>query len=324
MDTLIALGTFTAWLFSSVVTFAPNIFGDIDVDVFFEAAVFIIFFILLGRLLEARAKGQANDAIKKLFELQAKEATVIRDNREIKIPIGEVIVGDTVLVRPGQKIPVDGSIEDGESTIDESMVTGESIPAEKKKGDMVIGSTINKTGTFTFIAQKVGKDTVLSQIIDMVEQAQGTSAPIQKRADKISAIFVPIVILIALVVFSFWLFFAQQIGFIPTDVSAVQLSVFIATTILIIACPCALGLATPTAVMVGTGKAARKGILIKDATALENAHKIQTIIFDKTGTLTKGKPEVTDIFFWKEKILKKYIRTRMRWKIYLNTRCLMQ
>jgi Cu+-exporting ATPase len=296
MDTLIALGTFTAWAFSTVVTFAPAVFGDIQVDVFYEAAVFIVFFILLGRLLEARAKGQANDAIKKLLELQAKEAIVLRDGKEQKVPLSEVVVGDIIVVRPGEKIPVDGVIIKGATTIDESMVTGESLPVEKEVGEIVIGATINKTGSFQFKAEKVGKQTMLANIIELVEKAQGTTAPIQKRADQISSVFVPVVILISLAAFLFWLFIAPGLGWVSTDISAVQLAIYIAATILIIACPCALGLATPTAVMVGTGKTARKGILVKNAEALERAADIHTIVFDKTGTLTKGKPEVTDFF----------------------------
>lgn len=296
MDTLIALGTFTAWAFSTVVTFTPQVFGDVSVDVFFEAAVFIVFFILLGRLLEARAKGQASDAIKKLLELQAKEATVIRDGKEQVVSVDEVVIGDIILVRPGEKIPVDGEISKGASTIDESMVTGESLPVEKKEGDLVIGATINKTGSFQFTATKVGAETMLSSIIEMVKEAQGTTAPIQKRADKISSIFVPFVIVVAILAFLFWYLIAPSIGLIASDIAAVQLAIYIAATILIIACPCALGLATPTAVMVGTGKSARKGILVKNAESLERVHKIHTIIFDKTGTLTKGQPEVTDAF----------------------------
>lgn len=293
MDTLVALGTFTAWIFSSAVTFIPNLFGEIDVDVFFEASAFIVFFILLGRLLEARAKGQANDAIQKLLEMQAKEASVIRDGKEIKIPLDQVLVGDKVRVRPGEKIPVDGEIVEGSSTIDESMVTGESIPVHKSVGEQVVGSTINKTSTFTFEAKKVGNETLLAQIVKMVEAANSTAAPVQKLADKISGVFVPVVILIAIIVFIFWAFIATQLGLVEPDMS-LQLATFIATSVLIIACPCALGLATPTAVMVGTGSAARKGILIKDAEALELAYKTKIIVFDKTGTLTKGEPSVTD------------------------------
>lgn len=294
MDTLIALGTFVAWFFSTIVTFAPQVFGSIKVDVFFEAGVFITFFILLGRLLEARAKGQANDAIKKLMQLQAKEALVIRDGQEIVVPIDQVVVGDKVKVKPGEKVPVDGVVVQGQSTIDESMVTGESLPVDKGLGDKVIGSTINKTGSFIFEAKKVGKETLLSQIVKMVEEAQGTTAPIQRRADSISSIFVPAVIIVSILSFVFWFFISQSLGIEIQSSSLLQLSIYIATTVLIIACPCALGLATPTAVMVGTGKAATKGILIKDASALEGAQSIKTIIFDKTGTLTKGTPEVTD------------------------------
>jgi len=294
MDTLIALGTFTAWTFSTLVTFAPNLFGDVASDVFFEAAVFIVFFILLGRLLEARAKAKTSDAVKALFELQAKEATVLRNGVEVKVSVGEVLKGDTIVVRPGEKIPVDGTMSQGASTIDESMVTGESIPVEKKEGDDVIGATINKTSTFQFVASRVGGETVLSQIIKMVEEAQGTTAPIQKLADKVSGVFVPVVIMIAILASLFWYFVAPSLGLIADGTSVFQLAIYIATTILIIACPCALGLATPTAVMVGTGKAASKGILIKDAEALEKAHNIHTIVFDKTGTLTNGTPEVTE------------------------------
>lgn len=295
MDTLIALGTATAWLFSSVVTFAPTLFAEVSMEVFFEAAVFIAFFILLGRLLEARAKGQASEAIKRLFELQAKEATVLRDGQEVKVPVDQVQKGDVIVLRPGEKIPVDGTIVSGASTIDESMVTGESIPVEKKEGDKVIGATINKTGTFRFKAEYVGSDTMLAQIIRMVEDAQASSAPIQKLADKVSGVFVPFVIAISVLAFLFWFFVAPNLGWVSASANILQLAVYIATTILIIACPCALGLATPTAVMVGTGKAASRGILIKDAEALERAHTTRVIVFDKTGTLTKGSPEVTDV-----------------------------
>jgi Cu+-exporting ATPase len=293
MDTLIALGTFVAWLFSAVVTFIPQIFTDIEAEPFYEAVGFIIFFVLLGRLLEAKAKGNANQAVKKLMEIQAKDASVIRDGKEVKVPINEVLIGDIVVVRPGEKIPVDGVITDGISTIDESMVTGESMPVEKSIGQNVIGSTINKSSSFQFSAEKVGKDTLLSQIIKLVEDAQMSSAPIQKLADKISAIFVPVIVIISLVVATFWLLIAPELGIVG-DISSVQLSIYIFATILIIACPCALGLATPIAVMVATGKAATKGILIKDAEAFELASRVDTIVFDKTGTLTKGEVEVVE------------------------------
>lgn len=293
MDTLIALGTSTAWVFSTLVTFAPSLFGDVATDVFFEAAVFIVFFVLLGRLLEARAKARTSDAVKALFALQAKEATVIRDGKEQNIPVDQVVVGDVLVVRPGEKIPVDAVITEGASTLDESMVTGESIPVEKTVGDAVIGATINKTSTFQCTATQVGKETMLAQIIQMVEDAQGTTAPIQKLADSVSSVFVPVVIVVAAVAAGFWYWVAPQLGLIPVETSVLQLAIYIATTVLIIACPCALGLATPTAVMVGTGKAAGQGILVKNAEALERAHSIHTIVFDKTGTLTKGTPEVT-------------------------------
>lgn len=291
MDTLISLGTFVAWLFSTVVTFLPHLFTDIEAKPFYEAVGFIIFFVLLGRLLEAKAKGRANQAVKKLMEIQAKDASVIRNGVEVKVPITEVVIGDIIVVRPGEKIPVDGVITEGASTIDESMVTGESIPVQKTIGQNVIGSTINKSSSFKFSAQKVGKDTLLSQIIKLVEDAQMSSAPIQKLADKISAIFVPVIVVISLVVGIFWLLFAPQLGIVG-DVSSVQLAIYVFATILIIACPCALGLATPIAVMVASGKSATKGILIKNAEAFELAAKIDAIVFDKTGTLTKGEVEV--------------------------------
>lgn len=299
MDSLIALGTFSAWAFSSVVTFFPGVFKSVNEQshVYFEASIFIIFFIMLGRLLEARAKSRANDAISKLFELQAKFATIIKNGKEIKIPVNEVMVGDVIVVRPSEKIPVDGTIIEGASAIDESMVSGESLPVDKKEGDKVIGSTINKTGFFKFKAEKIGKDTMLSQIIKMVEEAQGSTAPIQKLADQISSIFVPGVLVIASIALIFWGLIAPALGILDNDVQSAQLAVFIFTSVLIIACPCALGLATPTAVMVGMGKAALKGILIKDAQSLENLQKVGTVIFDKTGTLTEGKPGVREFVF---------------------------
>lgn len=308
MDSLIALGTFVAWLFSTVVTFIPQIFTDIKADPFFEAVGFIIFFVLLGKFLESKAKGSANQAVKKLMEIQAKEAAVIRDGKEIKIPIHEVIIGDIIVVRPGEKIPVDGIITKGSSTVDESMVTGESMPAEKTVGDKVIGSTINKSSIFQFRAEKVGKKTLLSQIIQLVEDAQMSTAPIQKLADRISSVFVPVIIVIALLMGLFWLFLAPQLG-LGGDISSFQLSIYIVATILIIACPCALGLATPIAVMVATGKAAQKGILVKNAEAFELVSRVSTIVFDKTGTLTKGEVEVFETitlknFQGKEKLLK--------------------
>ncbi len=287
MDTLVAIGTGTAYVYSLVISiFIWSGSSQYGMEqLYYEVAALLITFILLGKYLEAIAKGKTSEAIKKLIGLQAKTALVIRGKKEVSIPIEEVKVGDVVIVKPGQKIPVDGIILSGYSAVDESMITGESIPAEKKKGDLVVGATINKTGTFTFRATKVGADTALAQIIKLVEEAQGSKAPIQKLADKVSAYFVPAVVLIALVAFGIW--YAAGAGF------AFALTVFVA--VLIIACPCALGLATPTAIMVGTGKGAENGILIKSAEALQKAQQIDTIIFDKTGTLTKGKPDVTDI-----------------------------
>lgn len=287
MDTLIAMGTLTAWIYSTIATFYPKAFPTTEEmqPLYFEAAVFITFFILLGRFLEARAKGKASEAIRKLLHLQAKEARIIRNGKELMVPVDQVVVGDTLVVKPGEKIPVDGKITEGASTIDESMVTGESIPSEKKKGDTVIGGTINKTGNFTYKAEKVGADTMLAQIVKLVEEAQMTEAPIQRLADKVSAVFVPVVVLLAIAAFIFWLFFVP-----------VQQAIYIMITILIIACPCALGLATPVAIMVGTGRAAKKGMLVKNAQALDVAQKAKVIVFDKTGTLTKGTPEVVRFY----------------------------
>jgi len=281
MDTLIMIGTFTAWLYSTVITVFPQLLRLESNEVYFEAAVFIIFFILLGRFLEAKAKAKTNDAIKSLLKLQVKEALVERKGREFLIPLEQVVVGDILIVKPGQKIPVDAKIIEGTTTVDESMLTGEPLPVEKGPKDTVVGATLNKSGFIKIRASKVGKDTVLSQIIKMVEDAHASEAPIQKLADKVSGVFVPVVLVIALGTFVVWIIFAS-----------LPLAVYAATTVLIIACPCALGLATPTAIMVGTGKAAKRGILIKDAKALEIANKITHIVFDKTGTLTKGKPEV--------------------------------
>ena len=283
MSTLIAIGTSAAYFYSLFVVLFPDILGK---NVYFETSAIIITFVILGKWLEAITKGRASEAIKKLIGLQPKYATVIRDGKETQISIKDVVVGDTIVVKPGQKIPVDGVVIEGTSSVDESMITGESIPVEKRKGDTVIGGTINKYGSFKFKATKVGRDTVLNQIIKLVEEAQGSKAPIQRLADRVSSYFVPTVILIAIVSFLLWYFVLGQ-SFI------FSLNIFIA--VLIIACPCALGLATPTAIIVGTGKGAENGILIKNAEALENIHKLTTMVFDKTGTLTKGKPSVTDI-----------------------------
>ncbi len=281
MDTLIAIGTSAAYFYSVYVTFF-NPAGE----QYFEAAAVLITFVMLGRYLEAIAKGKTSEAIKKLMNLSPKIATVIRNGKEQKIKVDEVIVGDIVIVKPGEKVPVDGIITEGESAIDESMITGESMPVEKKKNDLVIGATINKHGSFKFKATKVGANTTLALIVKLIEDAQGRKAPIQRFADKISAYFVPAVILISVIAFIIWYFVVGQ---------TFEFSLIIAVSVLVIACPCALGLATPTAIMVGTGKGAEKGILIKGGDALETAHKLYAVVFDKTGTLTQGKPEVTDV-----------------------------
>jgi len=286
MDVLIAMGTSAAYFFSIYnAFFQPAKEGMMMKELYFEAAAVIITLILLGKYLEAVAKGKTSEAIKKLMGLQAKTARVIRNGIEEDIPIEEVEVGDIVVVRPGEKVPVDGKIIEGNSSIDESMLTGESLPVEKKTGDYVVGATINKFGTFKFEASKVGKDTVLSQIIKMVEDAQGSKAPIQKIADRVSGVFVPAVVSIALVTFLVWYFALGN--FTAGIISAVS--------VLVIACPCALGLATPTAIMVGTGKGAENGILIKGGEHLEMAYRLNAVVLDKTGTITKGQPEVTDI-----------------------------
>lgn len=289
MNTLIAVGTSAAYLYSVAATLFPAFFtrGGIEPKVYFDTSTVIITLILLGRLLEARAKGQTSEAIRKLIGLQAKTARVVRNGKETEIPVEEVLVGDLVLVRPGEKIPVDGIMKEGKSAVDESMITGESLPVEKGIGDEVIGSTINKTGSFRFEATKVGKNTALAQIIKLVQDAQGSKAPIQRLADVIAGYFVPIVISIAIATFIIWFDFG------PDPALTFGLLNFVA--VMIIACPCALGLATPTAIMVGTGKGAENGILIKGGESLETAHKINAVVFDKTGTLTRGEPEVTDI-----------------------------
>jgi Cu+-exporting ATPase len=286
MNTLVAVGTSAAYLYSAVATLVPQLFAG-RADVYFDTSALIITLILLGRLLEARAKGRTSEAIRKLAGLQAKTARVVRGGEEVDVPIDEVRAGDTVVVRPGEKIPVDGRVVSGQSAVDEAMITGESIPATKRPGDGVIGATINASGSFRFRATKVGKDTALSQIIRMVEEAQGSKAPIQRLADKISGIFVPVVIVLATITFLTWLLFGPEPAFTHALLNFVA--------VLIIACPCAMGLATPTSIMVGTGKGAESGILIKGGEALEGAHKLDTIVLDKTGTLTKGKPELTDV-----------------------------
>ena len=289
MNTLIAVGTSSAYFYSIFATLFPV--GT--PEVYYDTSVMIITLVLLGRWMEARAKHSASSAIKKLMGLQPKTAHVERDGKELEISVEDLVVGDLVLVRPGEKIPVDGILINGQSSIDESMLTGESVPVEKKSGDEVIGASINKTGFFKMRVTRLGKDTLLAQIIHLVEQAQGSKAPVQRLADKIAAIFVPVVIVLALLVFAFWWSFGDSFGPLPTTPFLFALMAFI--SVMIIACPCALGLATPTAIMVGTGKGAEMGILIKGGEALEQAEKLDTIVFDKTGTLTSGKPEVADV-----------------------------
>ena len=289
MDTLVALGTTVAFVYSAFVALLPQLATQMGLQLttYFDTSTIIIGLILLGRYFEARAKASTSDAIKKLIGLQAKTARVVIDGKEIDIPIEQVEIGTIIRVRPGEKIPTDGEIVEGDSTIDESMLTGESIPVDKTKGDTVVGATFNKSGTFLYKATKVGSDTMLAQIIKLVQEAQGSKAPIQRIADLISSYFVPAVLILAIITFVIW----YDFGAAPAYIFALLNTV----AVLIIACPCAMGLATPTAIMVGTGKGAEHGILIKDAESLETAQKINTIVFDKTGTLTHGKPEVTDI-----------------------------
>jgi len=301
MNTLIAVGTSAAYLYSLIVTFAPHLImvKGLMMDVYFDTSAAIVVLILLGRFLEARAKGKTSEAIKKLIGLQPRIARIIRNGDEMDVPVSQVAPGDLVIVRPGEKIPVDGIVKEGYSSVDESMVTGESLPVEKRAEDIVIGATINKTGTFKFEATKVGKDTVLSQIVRLVQEAQGSKPPIARMVDVIASYFVPVVISIAVITFITWLLFGPHPAFTYAFLN------FIA--VLIIACPCALGLATPTSIMVGTGKGAENGILIRGAEALETAHRLNTIVLDKTGTLTRGEPSVTDVIesegFTKQEIL---------------------
>lgn len=286
MDVLVAMGTSVAYFYSIAVlialTFGSHALGH---HVYFETAAVIITLIVLGKLLEARAKGRTSEAIKKLMGLQAKTARVVRDGVELDVPIATVVRGDLVLVRPGEKIPVDGVVVDGRSTVDESMITGESLPVAKRVGDPVIGATLNKQGLLKFEATKVGKETALAQIIRLVEQAQGSKAPIQRAVDRVAAYFVPAVVVFALLTFLIWLL--SGAGFVPALIRL--------TAILVIACPCAMGLATPTSIMVGVGKGAEQGILFKNSAALEQAHKITAVVLDKTGTITRGEPAVTDV-----------------------------
>lgn len=297
MDTLIGVGTLAAYLYSIVVMFWPQIFesAGLKTNLYFDTSAVVITLVILGKYLEALARGRTSEAIKKLMGLAPKTARVIKNGKEENISIDLVQIGDIILVRPGEKIPIDGQIIYGSSAIDESMISGESIPVEKNISDTVIGATLNKTGAFKFKATKVGQNTVLSQIIKLVQDAQASKAPIQRLADKVSAIFVPTVFTIAIITFIVWYVFGPH--------PALTFALLNAVGVLIISCPCALGLATPTAIMVGTGKGAENGILFKDATSLETAQKVNMIVFDKTGTLTKGKPVVTDILVIKDQKL---------------------
>jgi Cu+-exporting ATPase len=287
MNSLITIGTIAAYGYSVLVTVAPSVVPEDVSEVYYEAVGVIITLILLGRLLEVRAKAGTGEAIRKLIGLQARTATVVRNGVEIDLPVEHVVPGDVIVVRPGEKVPVDGVVIDGRSTLDESMVTGESIPVSKGVGDTVIGATINQTGAFRFEATNVGADSMLAQIIKLVEQAQGSKAPIQRLADLVSSYFVPAVMFIAIITFVTW--------FVLGPEPAVTLALVAAVSVLIIACPCALGLATPLSIMVSTGKGAEHGILIRSAESLETAHKIDTIVLDKTGTITRGEPALTDV-----------------------------
>ena len=288
MDVLVALGTSAAYFYSLYLSIEWMNTGKAgSPELYFEASAVIITLIVLGKLFEVRAKGKTSQAIQKLLGLQAKTARVLRDGVEIELPIEEVIAGDTILVKPGEKIPVDGEIIEGRSAIDESMITGESIPVDKVAGDNVIGATINKNGSLQIKATKVGKDTALAQIVKVVEEAQGSKAEIQRLADRISGIFVPVVVVIAVVTFLIWFFIVT-----PGDFRSALIPTI---SILVIACPCALGLATPTSIMAGTGRAAELGLLFKGGEHLENTRSIDTVVLDKTGTVTKGQPALTDI-----------------------------
>lgn len=288
MNTLIAIGISAAWLYSVVALLFPSFFPEEKLrDVFFDVAAVVTAFVVLGSALEIRARARTSEALKKLIGLQAKTARVVRDGIEVEIPVEQVMVDDVVVVRPGEKIPVDGEVVSGASTVDESMVTGEPIPTGKTEGSLVIGATINRTGSFRFRATRVGRDTMLAQIIQMVRDAQGSKAPIQRTVDKVSGYFVPIVMIVAVLTFMVWFTFGPAPGLVYAVITAV--------TVLVIACPCALGLATPTSLMVGIGKGAENGTLIKSGDALETAHRIDTVILDKTGTVTQGEPILTDV-----------------------------
>jgi Cu+-exporting ATPase len=287
MNTLVSIGTSAAYFFSVAVTVWPHAFMAAGAMPYYEASAVLITFLVLGRWLEARARGGASEAIRRLIALQPRTALVLRGGQELDLPVGEVLVGDRLRVRPGERIAVDGEVIEGASSVDESMLTGESLPVEKGPGAPVVGGSVNRTGTFTFRASRVGSETVLAQIIKLVEEAQGSKAPIQRLADRVAAVFVPIVLAIAAVTFGGWWLWGPTPAFFYALTNAVG--------VLVIACPCAMGLATPTAIMVGTGKGAELGVLIRSAEALELLHKVSTVVLDKTGTLTIGRPVVTDI-----------------------------
>lgn len=286
MNTLIALGTSAAWVYSTIALIFPRLFPQGTAEPFYDVTAVVTALVVLGQALEVRAKGQASQAIKKLIGLQAKTATVLRQGREVEIAVEQVEVGDTVMVRPGEKIPVDGVLLEGQSAIDESMVTGESLPVDKKPGDEVIGATVNTTGAFKFKATKVGKDTALAQIVKMVQDAMGSKAPIARLVDVVSSVFVPVVMILSILTFLAWFNFGPS--------PALAFAVVTAVTVLIIACPCAVGMAVPMSLVAGLGKAAEHGVLIRNGQALQYAAQLKTVVLDKTGTITKGKPELTD------------------------------
>jgi Cu+-exporting ATPase len=287
MATLVSLGTSAAYFFSAAVTLWPHAFMSVEGMTYYEASAVVITLVVLGRWLEARARGRTSEAIRRLMSLAPRAARVVRDGAEQDVPTGEVEVGDLVRIRPGERVPVDGVVVEGASTVDESMLTGESVPVEKRPGSPVAAGTVNRTGTFLFRATRVGADTTLARIVRLVEEAQGSRAPIQRLADRVAAVFVPIVLAIAALTFAGWLLLGPEPRLLMALTTAVA--------VLVIACPCAMGLATPTAIMVGTGRGAEHGVLIRSAAALETLHRVDTVVLDKTGTLTLGRPEVTDV-----------------------------
>jgi len=309
MDTLVGIGTTAAFVYSACIALLPSSFFETTLgqDVYFDTTAFIITFILLGLMLEAKARGRTRDAIRKLMGLQAKTAHVFRDGREVDIPIEKVRKGDEILVRPGEKIPLDGVILSGDSVVDESMITGESLPVEKTPGCEVIGATVNQSGSFRFKVLRIGKETALAQIVQWVQNAQLRKAPIQRMADQISGFFVPIVLAVAGLTFLVWLIFSPIVGISPLVVALIN-----SVAVLIIACPCALGLATPTAIMVGTGKGAQKGILFKGGDVLEGVCRLDTLVLDKTGTITEGKFKLTDFIPYDKELALMEILTKPR------------